>query len=90
MQAAAANRYPQTSSPRSGTRRTARPHWTSLQPVIEAKLVGDGLTVAQLLDAIPGLTDEERTAVATRPTALVGRLNPGAQRKLARELRALR
>ena len=57
---------------------------------IEAKLVGDGLTVAQLLDAIPGLTDEERTAVATRPTALVGRLNPGAQRKLARELRALR
>jgi hypothetical protein len=57
---------------------------------IEAKLVGDGLTVAQLLDAIPGLTDEERAAVATRPSALVSRLNPGAQRKLARELRALR
>ncbi|MDA0170074.1 ATP-dependent helicase [Solirubrobacter taibaiensis] len=57
---------------------------------IEAKLVGDGITVAQLLDAIPGLADEEHAAVATRRTALVSRLNPGAQRKLARELRALR
>ena len=57
---------------------------------IEDKLVADGITVAQLLDAIPGLTDEQRTAVATRATALVSRLNAGARRKLARELRALR
>jgi hypothetical protein len=57
---------------------------------IEDKLVDDGITVAQLLDAIPGLTAEERTAVATRPTALVSRLNAGTRRKLARELRALR
>ena len=56
---------------------------------IEHKLVGDRVTVAQLLDAITGITVEERTTLGTRPTAIVSRLNPGAQRTLVRALRAL-
>jgi hypothetical protein len=60
---------------------------------IEDKLVGERtrsqrLTVGELLEALP-LTDEERAVSGTRATALVARLNPGAQRKLARQLRAL-
>ena len=34
---------------------------------IEHKLIGDRVTVAQLLDAITGVTDEERAALGPAP-----------------------